>query len=283
MEHFPIAAYLSCMNGPLAQLVSLVSYGNETIKTGKADPAYNSNEIFKFCGQVSFKTYKEGILSKKKTINAGNDPVEWFQFLKKDGCRKLRVTYQHSKDQEKYKDFQLAGFVGGGGDWLIETIYEKHSDFWYAHWNFEKAEQHENSLWRVEYEAVARKKKTIGQQLQLEPAKDELLKALKVIEAFASAEQLNDWAEWFRKALEALQSNNPASFYPIPDMVVEKNYSLTALQLLYGAAQAWVFGGMGSWNDVGFEKAETTEYYHQLTGDLYEAVLKAIVAGINSY
>lgn len=271
------------MNGPLAQLISLVSYGNEFIRNGNADPAYKSNDVFKFCDPVLFKTYKEGLLSKKKKINAGNDPVEWFQFIKQDGCKELKIVYQHSKDQEKYKDFQLAGFVGGGGNWFIETIYEKHSDFWYAHWNFQKAEPYENSRWEVVYEAVLRKKRTINQQFQLEAAKDELLKALTSIEQFATAEKLNEWAEWFRKALEALQANDPTSYYPIRQMMVEKNYSLTALQLIFGAAQSWVFGGMGSWNDVGFEKMETTEHYHQLTGDLYEAVLKAIVAGINSY
>jgi hypothetical protein len=34
--------------------------------------------------------------------------------------------------------------------------------------------------------------------------------------------------------------------YYIKGLIVERNYSLLARQLLYGAMDAWVFGGMGS-------------------------------------
>ncbi len=270
------------MNASLVQQLSLVSYGNEFITTGKVDPAYNSNEVFRFCKDISFKTYKDGLLSKKKELNAGNNPLEWFEFLKQDGCRELKMLYQHSKEQEKYKDFQLASFVGGGGSWFIEAIYEKHSDFWYSHWNFENDEIEKNRGWRVVYEAVVRKKKIINQQFELGSTRDELVHVLTAIKQFAGDQQLAQWEEWFSKALEAMQSNNPNSYYPIPGMLIEKNYSLTALQLVYGAAQSWVFGGMGSWNDICFDGTQTTEHYEKLTGELYEAVLKAIVTGINS-
>jgi hypothetical protein len=270
------------MNASLVQQLSLVSYGNEYIKTGKAEPAYNSNEVFKFCNDISFKTYKEGLLLKKKPVDAGNNPVEWFEFIKQEGCRELKMLYEHSKDQEKYKDFQLASFVGGGGSWFIETIYEKHSDFWYAHWNFEKKENKDQDGWKVVYEAVVRKRKSVNQQFPLAGTKDELEKTLTAIQQFAAAQKLDNWAEWFRKALEVLESKEPNSSYYFPDMIIGKNYSLPALQLLYAAAQSWVFGGMGSWNDIGFGDTETTEHYEKLTGELYEAVLRSIVAGINS-
>ena len=46
------------------------------------------------------------------------------------------------------------------------------------------------------------------------------------------------------------------------------------------ASRAWVFGGMGSWNDV-WVKGDT-ERYGRLTRRLYDSVLTALLAGVNS-
>ena len=43
---------------------------------------------------------------------------------------------------------------------------------------------------------------------------------------------------------------------------------LPAAQLLGAAQSAWVFGGMGSWNDLGFE-GEDQALYDRLSEELY--------------
>jgi hypothetical protein len=54
-----------------------------------------------------------------------------------------------------------------------------------------------------------------------------------------------------------------------------------AEDLLAAAQWAWVFGGMGSWNDMSFEGDDSTEYA-QLTQELYAAVNEAVVVATNA-
>ncbi|MBL7723778.1 MAG: hypothetical protein JNK27_06500 [Chitinophagaceae bacterium] len=271
------------MDDTLSQKLSLISYGNEYINTGNPAPCYNQHAVFKYCKKLSFKTYKESFFSKEKAVAAGNNPEEWFQFLKKDDCRELKLFYQHTKDQSQFKDYKTAGLVGGGGTWLIEAVYKKYSDFWYAHWNYQQHENPEQQGWLVEYEAVARKKPTINLQLLLNPVKNELKEALQQTEQFARQEKLDNWADCFAKALTELESEGPGATFYYPDLLINKNYDITARQLIFGAAQSWVFGGMGSWNDLGFDGPEKNDLYEQLSETLFEKVTGAIIAGINSY
>jgi hypothetical protein len=47
--------------------------------------------------------------------------------------------------------------------------------------------------------------------------------------------------------------------------------------MLDAAQSAWVFGGMGSWNDLGFAGAEQKEY-ERVSKHLYAALTDAICA-----
>jgi hypothetical protein len=44
---------------------------------------------------------------------------------------------------------------------------------------------------------------------------------------------------------------------------------------------AFVFGGMGSWNDCGFDDRKLQAQYEQVTKKLYVAVMDALVSGVN--
>ena len=44
------------------------------------------------------------------------------------------------------------------------------------------------------------------------------------------------------------------------------------------AARAWVFGGMGSWNDIGFVDGAVQSEYRELSGLLCAATLRALLA-----
>ena len=71
------------------------------------------------------------------------------------------------------------------------------------------------------------------------------------IEKFAVRTDRKMWAERFRAAIKELDAAELNNGY-IMDFLVEKNYTLTAMQLLSGAEKAWVFGGMGWWNSYNF-------------------------------
>ncbi|MBW3624663.1 MAG: hypothetical protein KY468_14755 [Armatimonadetes bacterium] len=65
-------------------------------------------------------------------------------------------------------------------------------------------------------------------------------------------------------------------------MLPEEGYSLLARQLLATATQAYVFGGMGSWNDIGFEGSLQREY-EKVSADLYEVIKVTTIMVPNSF
>jgi hypothetical protein len=57
--------------------------------------------------------------------------------------------------------------------------------------------------------------------------------------------------------------------------------SLEAKQLLGAVQTAWVFGGMGTWNDLGFEGDDRREY-DALSGELFLLLNQAICGAVNT-
>ena len=265
------------MDGTIAQLLSLVSYGHEYIVHGDLEiDYYPKNSVFKYCKNVNFYELKLAVFKKDKKIILGNNPREWFQFLKSDGCKKLKAFYQHTKQQGKIKDYMI-----GGGQWFIESDYDDYSDFWRAHWDIGNRDDPENKIWVVSYELAARRKKVQGQQVILSRSLT-LEEKLKEIELFARENGYDSWADWFTKALDTFESERPYELFYHPDMIVLKNYPLQTQQMVFGACKAWVFGGMGSWSDLlGFSNKEIEEKYYKLTEELFDEIVFSLINGVN--
>jgi hypothetical protein len=270
------------MVGTVAQLLSLVSYGNEYISKGSLSSAYfPDNSVFQFDKQVHFKTTERKFFGGKKDITVSN-PLEWFAYLKQDGCIALKVFYQHS-GREDVKDHKLAGLTGGGGTWIIQAIYKGYCNLWYPNWEVGDINDVDKKIWMVTYENYVQKQETKILQSPLDDVKKQLEATLTQIELFARTNSEGMWADWFQKALISLNSNQPYAGFYHHDIIVLKNYSLLAQQVFFGAANAWVFGAMGSWNDLGFREAEVNEQYENLSERLYEAMIIGLVSAVNSY
>jgi hypothetical protein len=110
-----------------------------------------------------------------------------------------------------------------------------------------------------------------------------LLGALGAILQFALQKQLDTWADFFQKAMPRLGSDTPEAGYYYEALVPQQDYSLEARRILYTAASAWAFGGMGSWNDQYFEDPKDNQVYDQVSARLYDAINSAIVAAVNSF
>ncbi len=78
-----------------------------------------------------------------------------------------------------------------------------------------------------------------------------------------------------------MNSDRPVPPY-FPDILPEEGYSLGARRLLASAMQSWVFGGMGSFNDLGYQDGETNDEYERIADSLYDSVSTAILAAVNS-
>jgi hypothetical protein len=120
-------------------------------------------------------------------------------------------------------------------------------------------------------------------QIDLQKTHSLLDTELKEIADFAFQQKLFDWSNTFKKARIVLSNDSPDKEYYHKDLIVEKNYSLTAHQILFAAGSAWVFGGMGSWNDIGFETKEDNKKYEDLSAKLFNAINQSILAATNSY
>jgi hypothetical protein len=119
---------------------------------------------------------------------------------------------------------------------------------------------------------------------KLSEVKEQLRQAISKAKNFSERPDLNvsSWATWFANALDLLDSPDPkAPFHP--DMLPNSGFSLDARQILASGTQAYVFSGMGSWNDMGFEQPETHREYLKITNQLYEAVKLGVVAASNSF
>ncbi|HEB65292.1 MAG TPA: hypothetical protein ENJ02_07105 [Chloroflexi bacterium] len=67
-------------------------------------------------------------------------------------------------------------------------------------------------------------------------------------------------------------------------MLPSSGFPLEARQLLAAAAQAYVFGGMSSWNDLALPNdPEIIKEYEEISTELYEAIQFAILAASNSF
>ena len=101
------------------------------------------------------------------------------------------------------------------------------------------------------------------------------------IKGFAEKHDIKYFAECFEKGLKCLNSSNPLEFVYHKDSLSSSFQNIESLQILCSCQAAWVFGGMGSWNDMGFD-GEDQVVYEKVSDDLYKTICEAIPAAVNS-
>ncbi len=273
------------MTGILAQIIALTAHGNNYLKNSIVPADFNSsNTTFQFCNRVDFRVFKKKFFfSKPKESIIAATPTEWFQFLKSEGCKHLRLYFEYSQDQTFAKDHRLAGMVGGGGTWLIEAIYDGFSNYWANRWEVTDQDNQDRKIWSVNYGMTAINTYTSNLQIDNKKIKESLSQTLTEIAAFAYNQDLNHWGEQFAKAKSVLESETPQKEYYHTDLIPVENYSLISRQIIFSAGSSWVFGGMGSWNDLGFSNKEDNETYDRLSEQLYSIINQAIIAGTNTF
>jgi len=265
------------MTGILAQLTPLTAYGNQCLRTNQLPAGfYPENKAFQYCNTVNF--WK---VDGQNELLVAIDPYFWFRYLQGEGCQALKLYYQPAKENPLAREHQLTGFVGGGGTWLIEAIFAAHSDFWASRWQVTRKDDPDHRIWSVKYGRTSVNLATVNQQLDLAATANELYESLGAIIEFTVQQNLASWTDFFQKAAQRLNSDTPEAGYYNEALAPEGEYSLHPRQLLYTAGSAWAFGGMGSWNDLSFEKAEDNERYNNVSARLYDAINRAIVAAVN--
>lgn len=266
------------MKGSVSQLVALAAHANAHLN-GHSTTFNPNHPTATICQSIVFvKTPQVGSL--RNRIVLARDPQSWLDYLAGRGVTHLRLHYSHTSQQAS-PDRSAAAFAGGGGYWFIETVRPPDSDLWESVW--ETRSKRGPRIWKVWY-VLSRVRPDEIRDISStqEGARKELHDALTDIISFAEKhDDTKQWVSWFQKALAALDTEDDEYSRSI---LPETCYTKDARQLIAASTSAWLFGGMGSWNDVSFLDSEgIMKEYSRVSDRLYDAICTAIVSAVNSY
>jgi hypothetical protein len=271
------------MQGTIAQIVALVIEGNAALRGASSSGLSAQHSTMTFCEFVRFIDLAKTPTGWSERPIA-DSPNSWFQYLRERKVNALRMVYGPSNDPnvdgKTVTDRMLVGFIGGGGRWLIKADKPTSSDYWESRWNVGDQEREDRRIWRVTYGRFARNRPlTSHQEPDLAVIRNDLDSILNEIRAFALEQRLDGFAKCFERALQDLSAESEFNGFH-KELANRDLLPLGAVQLLSAAQSAWVFGGMGSWNDLGFD-GEVQDDYERLSETLYHAINQAVVAATN--
>jgi len=268
------------MLSSLSQLIALAAHGNAYL-TGRYETGdfYPNNSAFQYCNEVMFVPPKAGIWASRMCA----DPIDWFRFLKSKKCRRLMLGHT-TQPKSDLPDHISAAFVGGGSVSYILSDSPKQSIYWLGQWQSAGEGCSASRPWRVTYTGVAAKGELTGcPSGDLEVWKGKLRGVLAEAGAFAESHRLKGFADCFLKAIESLESEDLSRLLKEGEELPDTGYCVEARQLLAAAQRSWVFGGMGSWNDLYFESKPDMDKYEYLSRELYSAIISSIEQSVNSF
>ena len=264
------------MNGELAQVICLASYGSSWLAhDGHSDPPAldRENSTFKFVGSLGFHLAAG---SPGEEFHA-DTVTDWLRRLRDREVRRLWLVIPEAKPVtglgHPVGEHMLAGFANAGR-WGLAATGERQHEIWRASWAVGDRAAPEHRIWAVHYQG-AYLDEVVPQRPDVRSAHEQLARALEAAHEFAARQHLDPWPAWFERALA---SSRDIPYHP--DML-PPDYTSEAHQLAAMAARAWVFGGMGSWNDLGFEDKAVQAEYDEVSRNLYAAVLLAMLASVN--
>jgi hypothetical protein len=263
------------MNGPIAQIVALTCHGNAFLCGQPGPQFFPINSTCQFCERVMFVTLSKSIFGKSKEAVIAAHPDAWFGHLKAAGVRGIRLLLT-PQNAPGLSDRMSAGFVGGGGTWTMEALFRGGtSEFWIARWEVSDQTASDKRIWRVTYGLVSRGTSHSSSKCGLPTAIHELDESLSEIRAFSARQQLDGFTKCFDDALDTIQSQGRNRHGYHQDLAPTGFPTKEAAVLLDACQKSWVFGGMGSWNDMMFD-GEEQQTYERVSERLFRAVNSAI-------
>jgi hypothetical protein len=268
------------LQGTIAQAAALAIFGNDILRGYSRENFWPASTVFKFCKAVRFVALS-GEATRPKESPFAEDPMQWITRLRDEGTTRLHI-HAVAHNDPGISDRMSVGFVGGGGRWLIETQQARASDVWQSRWQVENKDDPDQKIWDVAYFRIDQGRQHIPLQTKnLTALRQDLMMVLSRIEAFAAKQKLEHFAGTFRKATGLLSSDHPLSETYHSDLAPTPAMPLEAKQLLGAVQAAWVFGGMGSWNDLGFDGDDQREY-DALSGELFLLINQTLCSAINT-
>lgn len=263
------------MNGELAQAAVLVAYARAAL-AGQAYALDLSNSTFKFVHALVFETEVHRWFGASGYAPVATTPAQWYESLARRKLRSISLVIQRGGGP--LSDHVASAFAGGGS-WVIGVAHEGGEELWRANWRADNGAAADRKIWSVAYRAV-RSTAIPPQSNSVVAASAKLGEVLKKADLFAGETKLESWRKWFQAAQSTLATTARTS-EDHSDLLPPTVYTAAARRLLSACDRAWVFGGMGSWNDLGFDEDALQRRYDALTDELFAAVLDGVVAAVN--
>jgi hypothetical protein len=269
------------MNGPLAQIVALTCHANAFLSGRIVPRFFPDNSTCQFCDRVSFFEISKAIFGKARERSLAATPNDWFECLKKAGAFGVRLS-RTPQDKAGISDRMSSGFVGGGGTWAMEALSANgKSSRWLSRWTVWNQNAPERRIWHADYGLVSKNTPSISDDQDLDIVASCLRSALSQIQAFSEQHECGGFTERLSRAIETLDSLGGIRHGYHRDLIVEGTASNAAAYLLDACQSAWVFGAMGSWNDMSFE-GNDQKNYDRVSDQLFKALNETIEAAANA-
>ena len=255
----------------MAQLLCLASYGTSWLAgdaTEEPPDLEAQNSTFRFVGTLQFVDGAAG-----QTLTSVRD---WLHELRNRGTQRIWLVIADPKPRPAswgpIDEHKLVGFVNTGA-WTLLATSDTSATTWRRTWVPAHPDAPDRRVWSVRYDGQPIDAAS-PTPLSVEAASKALTAILARARAFAAREDLDRWVRHFDgvlagddRGLEFTDMLSPA-------------YPPEARRLALSAGAAWVFGGMGSWNDEWISDPATAEY-DEISRAMYAAVLQALVASVD--
>lgn len=250
------------MNAELQHMAELVITAKSFLNTG----AMPEMKMQKHIKEVIFVFAPQKRLFSNKVVTA-HATGDWLAALRKKGLTGITL-YANTKED----DINQLGFANGIRDITIGTGYQKDSAAWAKLWVFNQ----ESANWTVSYKEIPKQGGLPA--IDIDDPTGPLRQTLTGISALAGRIACGHFQQVFLEAGALLSKEMDMRSFPAMPEANERLY--------HAAAKAWVFGGMGSWNDSPPYMAKDKgllEEYETLTADLYQRIMTAILYAVNCW
>jgi len=264
------------VNGELAALIAVVLHGNAWLADiSQPPPALDrDNTTFRYVHSLTFVERRQGLRRRARRIEG---TAEWLVAQQNAGVERLTLC-SPTAACDQLEPHLASGFANGGPRGLVTNGAAR--TLWSSGWDTDGGEHPRGEIWQVTMTSLALATLDHEPAPAVPEASAQLMASLEDARVFAIANDLAGWADWFAKASNAAHASEPQVAYN-PDIAPPGWLTLEQHQLLAAAVQAWVFGGMGSWNVVWLSDESQADRMARVTERLYAAVVGAVIAVTN--
>lgn len=269
------------MNADISDCVSLVCYGNLILNKQISRPSmieyFKSIDLhFKWYKSTKFLNYCDWRTRVFHSLVAITTPSQWIQNLEYRGAKRLWLVMEKSRN-ELPQHIQTA--FANSDTFGIQIEFADRMEIWVPRTKVNTREIRKPKIYF----------RLLGTDLQQSRIKsiatDEASETLKIMLSkarnFAKLNSFDNWFQIFDEACKLIEERKVDSSVA-SRMLPPDGYSERSTVLIAAANRAWVFGGMGSWNDIFITEKSKQKEYDDLTGNLFNAVCDSILAATNS-